>query len=57
MCTYKATTKLTLVGILVEMLDSASVEGGGAADDAVDLVTLLNQELREVRTVLTSNTY
>lgn len=47
---------LTLVGILVEVLDSASVEGGGATNDSVDLVTLLDQELGEVRSILTSNT-
>ena len=45
------------MGILVQMLDSAGVEGGGTADDTVDLVTLLDQELSEVRTVLTSDTY
>ena len=48
---------LTLVGILVEMLDSASVEGGRATDDAVDLVTLLDQKLGKVGAVLTSDTY
>jgi hypothetical protein len=44
------------VGILVEMLNSAGVEGGRATDDTVDLVTLLDQELSEVGTILTGNT-
>ena len=45
------------MGILVEMLDSSRVEGGGTTDDTVDLVTLLDQELGKVRSVLTSDTY
>jgi len=47
---------LTLVGVLVEMLDSASVEGGGTTNDTMDLVTLLDQKLGKVRSILTSDT-
>lgn len=48
--------RLTLMGILVKMLDSSGVEGGGATNDTVDLVTLLDQELSEVRSILASDT-
>jgi hypothetical protein len=40
------------VRVLVEMIDAARVEGGRASDDAVDLVTLLEQELGQVGAVL-----
>ena len=36
----------------VEVLDAAGVEGGGTADEPVDLIALAEQELREVGTVL-----
>ena len=41
-----------LVGVVVEVVDPVRVEAGGAADDAVDLVALLEQELGQVGTVL-----
>ena len=44
------------MGILVEVLDSAGVEGGRTTNDTVDLVTLLDQELSEVGTILTGDT-
>lgn len=47
----------TLVGILVQMLNSASVERGRATDDTVDLITLLDQKLGKVGTVLAGNTW
>jgi hypothetical protein len=34
------------VRILVKVIDAASVEGAGAPDDAVDFVTLLDQQVR-----------
>ena len=40
------------VGILVEMVDALGIEGGGAADDAVDLVAFAEEELGEIRAVL-----
>jgi len=44
-----------LVRVDVEVIDPVRVEGAGATDDAVDLVALLEQELREVRAVLASD--
>ncbi len=41
-----------LVRVLVDVVDAAGVEGGGAADDAVDLVALGEQQLRQVAAVL-----
>jgi hypothetical protein len=41
-----------LVGPLVEVLDPRGVERRGAADDAVDLVALLQQEVGEAGAVL-----
>ena len=41
-----------LVRVLVDVVDALGVEGGGAADDAVDLVPLREQELDQVRSVL-----
>ena len=38
--------------IKVEMLDAAGVEGGGTADDAMDLIPLVQQEFGEVGAVL-----
>ena len=38
--------------ILIDGADSSGVEGGGAADDAVDLVTLAQQKFREVGAIL-----
>ena len=40
------------VGIVVEVGDPAGVEGGAAADDAVDEVALLQQQLGQVGAVL-----
>jgi hypothetical protein len=36
----------------VEVLDAARVEGGGAADDAVHLIALAEEEFGEIGTVL-----
>ena len=41
-----------LVGVVVEVVDPVGVEARGAADDAVDLVALLEQELGQVGAVL-----
>jgi hypothetical protein len=41
-----------LVRVLIEVVDAVRVEEGGAALDAVDLVPLLQQELRQVGSVL-----
>ena len=38
--------------ILVKVVDPAGVEGGGPADDAVDLIALGEQELRQIGAVL-----
>ena len=40
------------VGIAVEVVDPAGVEGGGAANHAVDLVPLGQQQFRQVGAVL-----
>ena len=40
------------VGVLVDVVDAVGVEGGGAADDAVDFVAFGEEELGEVGAVL-----
>lgn len=47
---------LTFVHVLVEVLNSASVEGRGSSDDTVNLVALGEQEFGEVGAVLASDT-
>ncbi len=37
-----------VVGVLIDMIDAFGVEGRRPADEPVDLVPLLEQELREV---------
>jgi hypothetical protein len=44
-----------LVWVLVQVIDTVGVEQGGATLDAVYLVPLLQQEFRQVRTILTGN--
>ena len=39
--------------VLVDVVDATGVEGGGTTDDAVNLVTFLEEQLGQVRTVLT----
>jgi hypothetical protein len=46
-CTYTH-----LVSVPVEVINARRVEGRGPADDAVHLVALLQQQLRQVRPVL-----
>jgi hypothetical protein len=36
------------VGVLVEVIDAAGVEGAGAADDAVDFVAFIEEEIGKV---------
>ena len=43
------------MGILVQMVDSSRVERAGAAHDAVNLVAFIQQQFRQIRTVLTCN--
>jgi hypothetical protein len=40
------------MAILVEVIDAACIEGACAADDAVDFVALVEEEIGEVGTVL-----
>jgi hypothetical protein len=44
------------VHILEEMVDAVGVEGAGAADQPVHLVSLAEQKFRQIGSVLTSNT-
>ena len=41
--------------VLVEMIDSLRIEGGGAPDDAVNLIAFVEQKLGKIRAVLTSD--
>ena len=41
--------------IPIQVVDALSVKKGGTALDAVNFVTLVNEQLSQVRTVLTSN--
>lgn len=40
------------MGVLVKVVDAIGVEGGGATDDAVDFVAVLEEEFGEVGAVL-----
>ena len=40
------------VGILVKMINAIGVEGAGAADDSVDLITFAEQEFGQIGAVL-----
>jgi hypothetical protein len=44
------------MGIIVEMVDPAGIEGGCAADDAVHLIPLGEKKLGKVRTILSGDT-
>ena len=46
----------TVMRILVEMIDAIGIERGGPAFDAVNLVALLQQQLRQVGAVLAGDT-
>mmetsp|Transcript_47033 Transcript_47033/g.87364 ORF Transcript_47033/g.87364 Transcript_47033/m.87364 type:complete len:234 (+) Transcript_47033:55-756(+) len=45
----------SLVAVLVDVVDTAGVEGRGAADDAVNLVSLVNQQLGQIGSILSSD--
>ena len=45
--------RITFMGVLIEVINSTGIEAAGAPLDAMDLVALLQQQLREVTTVLT----
>lgn len=44
--------KYVYLGVLIEVTDPSSVEGGGAPDDAVHLIAFLQQQLGQVRAIL-----
>ena len=46
---------LGVVGIAIEMADAVGVEGGGAADDAVDVVVFGEEEFGEIGAVLSGD--
>lgn len=45
----------TLMRILIEMINAAGVEGGGAAVDAMHAVALFKQELHQIGAVLSGD--
>ena len=45
--------RITFMGVLVEVINSTGIEAARPALDTVHLVALLQQQLREVATVLT----
>ena len=48
-------TRLALVRVDVQVIDAAGIERRGATLDAMNLVTLAEQKLREVGAILTSD--
>ena len=46
---------LVEMGVLIDVIDAGGIEGRGAANDAVDLVTLGKKEFCEVGTVLSGD--
>lgn len=43
------------VRILVKVIDTSGIKGAGSSDDAVDFVALFEEELREIRAVLSGD--
>jgi hypothetical protein len=43
------------VRIFVKMIDAGSIQGAGPANDAVNFVTLLQQQICEIGTILTGD--
>ena len=43
---------ILFVRVVVDVVDATGVEGGGAADHAVDLIAFCQQQFRQVGTVL-----
>src|ERR1700686_3641396 len=43
------------VGISIKMIDTRSVKGAGSANDAVDFIALLKQQIRQITSVLAGN--
>ena len=43
------------VGVGIEMINTAGIEGGSTSDDAVDLVSLLKQQFSEIGAILSSD--
>jgi hypothetical protein len=43
------------VGVSVKMIDTRSVKGAGATNDPVDFIVLLEQQIRQITSVLASN--
>jgi hypothetical protein len=51
----KKKSLILLVGVLVQMFDAFGIESGSAPDNAVNFVTLCQQEFGKVGAILTSN--
>jgi hypothetical protein len=51
----KEEASVGLVGILIDVVDALSVEGTGAPDDAVDLVSLRKKKFSKVGTILSGD--
>jgi hypothetical protein len=48
-------TSRFLVRIFIDVFNAIGIKGGSAANDAVDFVAFVQQELAEVRTILSSD--
>jgi hypothetical protein len=47
--------RLAKVGVAVQVVNAPGREGAGPSNDAVDLIALREQELRQVRAILTGD--
>ena len=47
--------RLGVMEILVKVINAVCVEGAGPADKAVDLIALVEQQLRQIGTILTGD--
>jgi hypothetical protein len=51
----KNKSRIALVGVLVKVVDPVGVEAAGPALDSMDHIPLLQEQLRQVGTVLTGD--
>ena len=47
--------QMAVMGVLIDMVDPLRRESGRPAHNAMDLISLLQQKFRQIRTILTGN--
>ena len=47
---------VVFVGVAIDVVDALGVEGGGAADEAMHLVTFFQKQFRQIGAILSGDT-